>query len=128
VPQTVTKEIVAELIKADAEKRLVYGIVLEPDTEDTQGDIIAADEIEKAAHRFLVASRMVGDSHRKPAGAQVVESYIAPMEFNIGEQTVKAGSWVMAVKVADDRLWEAVQQGDYTGFSIGGFGARREVS
>lgn len=128
MPQTVTKEMVAQLIKADAEKRLVYGIVLEPDTEDTQGDIISAGEIEKAAHRFLVASRTVGDSHRKPAGAQVVESYIAPVALTLGEQAVKAGSWVMAVKIADEKIWNAVQEGEYTGFSIGGFGTRREVS
>lgn len=123
----VAKEYLANLVKSDDAKRVVYGIVLEPETEDTQGDIVSAEEIEKAAHHFLIASRTVGDRHRNPAKAAVVESYIAPADLEIGDQSVKKGTWVMAVKVPDDRLWQAIQTGDYTGFSIGGFGVRREV-
>lgn len=38
------------LTKADDEKKLVYGIVYEPDTPDAHGDFMTAAEIEKAAH------------------------------------------------------------------------------
>lgn len=41
-----------EILKADSEKHTVTGIVYEPDTEDSQGDFMTAEEIEKAAHYF----------------------------------------------------------------------------
>ena len=53
--------------------------MLEPDTEDAQGDIISAEEIEKAAHGFLVKSCA---SREKPTRKWLKlmswESYTAP--------------------------------------------------
>lgn len=115
------------ILKADDELRIVYGVVLEPDTEDLQGDILDAETIEKAAHGYLQESRVVGDSHMVQAAADVVESYIAPADIQLGEQTVKKGSWVMGVKVNDDEMWAAVKKGEFSGFSIGGFGTREPV-
>jgi hypothetical protein len=115
------------ILKADDDLRIVYGVVLEPDSEDLQGDIIDSDTIEKAAHAYLRESRVVGDSHMVQAEAEVVESYIAPADLQMGEQTVRKGSWIMAVKVHDDELWAAVKKGEMTGFSIGGFGTRSAV-
>lgn len=115
----------------DEARQLVYGVVLEPDSEDTQGDVITADEIEKAAHTFLLDSRIVGDSHRKnqadtiiQADAGVVESFISPVDFQMDGETIRKGSWVVAVKVHDPEMWAAIQKGEYGGFSIGGFGER----
>lgn len=123
--ETVKKSYVARLLKAvDDERQLIYGIVLEPDTVDAQGDIVRAADIEKAAHAFLIHSRVVGDMHTRPAEAEVVESYIAPADFTLGGQVVKRGSWVMVVHVSDPELWAAVKDGKYTGFSVGGFGRR----
>jgi hypothetical protein len=34
--------------------------------------------------------------------------------------TIKAGSWVMSVRVLDDTVWQEVLDGGITGFSIGG--------
>jgi len=118
----------SKIAKADEELRIVYGVVLEPDSEDLQGDIISADTIEKAAHGYLRASRVVGDSHATQANAEVVESYIAQADFQLGEQTVKKGSWVMGVKVHDDELWAAVKAGEMGGFSIGGYGVREDLA
>ncbi|MGQ7174092.1 XkdF-like putative serine protease domain-containing protein, partial [Escherichia sp. R-CC3] len=43
------------MIKSDdEEKRLVYGIVYEPDTLDAHGDFTDAETIEKAAHEFML--------------------------------------------------------------------------
>jgi DNA adenine methylase len=55
---------------------------------------------------------------------KILECYITPVEFTIGEVHVKKGTWIMAVRVIDDALWESVKTGDLTGFSIGG-SARR---
>jgi len=111
----------------DDDRHLVYGIVMEPDEVDTQGDITSADEIEKAAHRFMERSRVMGKGHVDVAKAMPVESYIAPTSFDLGGQNIKAGSWVMASKVLDDELWEAIKGGDFTGFSIGAYTRRVEL-
>jgi hypothetical protein len=42
----------------------------------------------------------------------------------MGGQLVKAGSWVMAVKVFDSKLWTGIESGDFTGFSIGALAKR----
>ena len=109
------------LKKFDLAKRLVYGEVLVPDVEDSQGDVVSAEEIEKAAHEYLRDFRLVGDSHAALAPAEVVESYIAPADFTPeGGELIRKGSWVMVVKIHSDELWEEVKNGGYTGFSIGG--------
>lgn len=113
-----------------AEKRLVYGIVLEPETTDSQGDIYSAEVIEAAAHGFMADYQNVGHMHKALVndGAEVVESYIAPADFELGGQTVKQGTWVLVVHVTSDALWLQVQSGELTGFSIGGFAERSPVA
>lgn len=107
----------------DSELRLVTGVVMEPNEFDSHGDITSPQEIEQAAYAYLYNSQVVGDQHSRPAPSdvKVVESYIAPADFTIGDQVVKQGSWVMTIHVRDDDMWEAVKSGKYTGFSIGGF-------
>ena len=112
------------IYKVDEEQRIVYGVVMEPNILDSHSDYTSAEEIEQAAHVYLVNSRVIGDQHSEPASADVVESYIAPQSMHIGEQPVAAGSWVMGVKVHDDEMWAGVKDGSYTGFSIGGFAQR----
>jgi uracil-DNA glycosylase len=115
----------ATILKSDDEKQLITGIVLEPFTTDSQGDVMEPGEIEKAAHFYLTQSRVVGDEHSElAADVQVVESFTAPDDLTIGDQPVKKGTWVMTVHVADPDRWAQVKQGGYTGFSVGGFGTR----
>ncbi len=118
--------------KAATDRRLVYGIVLEPDSEDAQGDIIRADEIEAACHDFnrrLALQRAVmGEQHERVAAVEVLQSYIAPVDFELEGQTVTKGSWVLVSFVGDDRMWEEVKSGELTGYSIGGIGERVEAA
>jgi len=114
----------------DIEKRLVYGIVLNPDVVDSQGDIASADEIEKSAHEFFMKSRMLDHNHKvtlDPSIATPVESYIAPTDFLIGKKLVKKGAWVMVTKVFDNGLWEDVKKGKLLSYSIAGYGRRTET-
>lgn len=110
-----------KVTKADQEKRIVYGIVYEPEEVDTDGDFAKAAEIEEAAHNYLMNSRIVGAQHGAVAKAEVVESYIAPSDIEFAGQPVKKGSWVVAVKVHDEDMWAKVKKGEYTGFSMGGY-------
>jgi hypothetical protein len=111
----------------DLERQLVYGIVLQPGVIDKQNDMISEDEIEKAAHKYALTPMVVGKSHKKQAKAKPVETYIAPVDFELGGQKVLKGSWVMAVKVMDTELWSMVKSGEFTGFSIGAYGRKRKV-
>lgn len=107
------------------EKRLLYGIVYEPDTEDTYGDFMTKDEIEKTAHEFLEHYRNIDTEHNLLAGAGVVvESYIAPVSLSIGDNVIKAGSWVLVTRANED-IWQAWKDGDITGYSM--FGISREA-
>jgi len=108
------------------DERYVLGIVLEPEVVDAQGDIYSAEEIRQAAHRFMEEFGGLGVMHRfRVNGAvKVLESYLAPADFEIGETRVRKGTWLLAVRILSDELWEQVKDGRLTGFSIGG-SARR---
>ena len=116
-----------ELYKLDDEQKLIYGVVLVPDVEDLQGDICSKEDIQEAAHDYLVNSRLVKAQHRAPTDADVVECYIAPVDIPIGKGIAPAGSWVMVTKVNSAAMWTAIKKGDITGYSIGGRGTREEI-
>lgn len=120
-------------------KQLVYGVVLEPNTLDSQDDYMLPDQVEKTAHGFLkkalrgkaTVSRLQHTTrafHRDKPSVVPVESFIAPNDFSYdGKEMIKKGSWVLVVHVEDPAVWDAVCRGDYTGFSIGGTGVRRSI-
>lgn len=111
---------VKPLIKADDPQKLVYGVVYEPDVEDSQGDEMSADEIEKAAHGFMQNYQQIDKQHDFTTHAgQVVESYVAPADMEIGTQKVTKGTWVLVTK-ATDEIWDAIQKGEFTGYSLAG--------
>ncbi|MDA2113237.1 XkdF-like putative serine protease domain-containing protein [Bacillus cereus] len=108
------------LTKTDDPKKLVYGVVYEPGVEDAHKDFMTAEEIEKAAHEFLKDSRDIDKQHDfVPGAGELVESYIAPDDLVINGQTITKGSWIIATK-ATDEVWEQIQNGDITGYSMAG--------
>lgn len=119
------------LEKADEEdeERIAFGIVLEPDEVDSQGDTISAEEIEKTAHAWLAKWQNRGYMHKKIVNSKIelYESYIARKNDTIGGQKVKKGSWLLMYHVKDDATWKEIKEGKMTGFSIGGFGKRKPV-
>ena len=112
------------ITKTNDEKRIVVGVVLEPETVDAQGDIIPRDVIEKAAHQFLSGYNVrntLGFVHKVfKKNFDPLESYVVPQDMTIGSQAVKAGSWVMSVKVLNKDIWQLVKDGQIKEFSIGG--------
>jgi DNA adenine methylase len=108
------------------DERFVLGIVLEPEVVDAQGDIYSPEEIRKAAHLFMQEFGGLGLMHRMQVNDQVkvLESFLAPTDFELGGLPVKKGTWMLGVRVLSDALWEQVKSGALTGFSIGG-SARR---
>lgn len=112
------------IVKADAENHYVTGIVYEPMTEDSHGNFMTEAEITKAAYYFAKNGSKVDLQHSfEPMdGATVVESWIAKADFDIGGETIKKGTWLMTVEVADESVWEGIEKGEITGFSMGGLG------
>ena len=118
--------------RLDEALRLVGGVVLEPGVVDLQNDVMSAEEIRRVAHEFAAALNAGTGTDLMhevefPPGVSIVESYIAPVDFEMGDQQVKAGSWVMWMHITDDEIWAQVLNGDIDGFSIRGTGRRVPV-
>lgn len=110
------------VLKAVPDRRLVYGVVLAPNEVDLQNHTMTERGVEYAAHHYLGSNGIMGIRHTAPADAVCVESYIAPVDFEMNGQIVLAGSWVLVSYVRSDELWAKILSGDYTGYSVGGFG------
>jgi hypothetical protein len=111
----------------EEELRKFWAVVLEPETDvaddgvgDAHGHVMSVEEVEKAAHYYMENGANVYKSHSAPVDASVVESFIAPCDYTMNEQTIKKGSWVMCVKVHDDELWKEIKDGEIMAFSPGG--------
>ncbi len=116
-----------EFCKVDKAKRLVYGIVYPPDEVDLQGEWASDDTIEKACHDFMIRSQKLKVQHSKGVdGAKIVECYMAPVSFKLGDELVRRGSWVLVTKVFDDEIWHMVLDGKLTGYSMAGRANKRQ--
>ena len=125
--QTKSAPLFIPISKASDEEQTVTGVVLQPEVTDAQGDIYDATVIKAAAYDFLAnynKATKLGKQHNDFKAWQerfaLVESYLAPIEFVMGTNLVKLGSWIMTVKVLDPKIWALVKAGKITGFSIGG--------
>ncbi len=120
------------ICKVDAERRVVKGPVLRPEVRDRQGTIMSADIIVDAAHDFVARladkqdPSMPGFMHKEfNRDLVIVESYVTERDeiYKLSDEqktTVPSGSWMMAIKVNDEKIWEGVKSGEFKGFSIGG--------
>ena len=117
----------------EGEQRVVFGEVLVPEDRDLQGDIYSHEEVEAAAHRYLARYRTARvnphkDQHSRQMSDgdfDLLESYIAPVDFEINGRQLKAGTWLMKVRINDLSVWADVKAGRRTGFSIGGMAKSR---
>jgi len=127
-------EIEAEVIKVDEAQRLVYGwaSVVTEDGEpvtDRQGDIIAPEELERAATEYMMDERAVKLMHE---GEQVgVTVHSMPLTFalaeTLGVDTNGREGWIIAQKITDDSAWAKFLAGDLRAFSVGGRAVREAV-
>lgn len=114
-------EFKVRLVCSDKEdERKVYGIVYAPDVVDAHGDYTDEESLEKAAHNYLVNYRKMDTQHNLVDGAgDVVESYIAPVDFSINGEDVKKGTWVLVSK-ASEEVWDKIKKGEITAYSLYG--------
>ncbi len=103
----------------------VLAPALVPEAVDHQGDIISAEEIEKAAHDFMADSQQPGLMHKtmlRKHDSQIVESYILRSAQKFGKITYPAGTWFVGMRVYNPEIRKRIREGKLTGFSIGGRG------
>jgi hypothetical protein len=119
----------AEIVKADKREQKVWAVVLEPYEIDTQGDWLEPGEIAKAAHGWMERYQRSGVNHtgEPKTDLRPVESYVAPTDFQLGDQPVRKGSWILGLHVKDAETWAKVESGELSGFSIQGYGRRTPV-
>ena len=127
-----------EILKADDDKRLVFGwanIAIKADgeqIEDLQKDVIDPEELENAVYKYVLEFRDGGEEHiptmRKKAS--LVESVMFTKEkmrvMGIPEGIVPEGWWI-GFYVKDDDAWEKIKNGTYKMFSIEGKAVRVPV-
>ena len=122
------------IVKRDDEKHFVLAPVLVPGEPDHQGDIVSHEEVEKAAHTFLADIRERDDDtdlmHRidvKKEDVAIAESWVAPVDMQIGEHKVTKGTWLMGLTIKSETIWNMVKDGILTGLSIFGVGKRTQI-
>lgn len=120
-----------QIIKTDNGFNTVLFVALVPLEVDRNGDMITEEEITKTAHDFVMnlSKKAVNVDHEDDTEiktAEFVESFIAPVEIQVGLETIPKGSWVVGIKFDDD-TYKAIQDGDFVGISIEWFGKREEI-
>jgi hypothetical protein len=108
----------------DKEKRLVYGVVIEPKSIDTDKEWTDEKEIEIACHNFMKYFQDFGIEHKisLSKGLVLVENYINPSNCIINGVMLQKGSWVMVHYVEDEEIWKSIKEGELTGYSFEGLG------
>lgn len=116
------------IIKTDSSNHYVTGVVYEPLVEDAHGDFMSEEEITKAAHWFAKNGNNVDVQHsfQPLEGAAVVENWIAKSDFEIDGETIKKGTWLITAEITDNDIWDKIEKGEITGFSMGGQGKYSE--
>ena len=126
-----------EFTKFDDDKRLAFGwasVVKKDGVEvvDRQGDWIDPDDLENAAYKYVLSSRIGGDMHKRNGDqphhvSDLVESFVVTPEkiAKMGLPESTPIGWWVGFKVHDDDTWQLVKKKGRTGFSIHGRGKRR---
>jgi len=105
------------------DKRIFTSIALKADYRDSDGkfeDFWPKDVVSEAAWDFMENCQAGNISHIVNSDLlKVVESFISPVDFEMGGGFVNKGDWVVSLRINDPDLWELCKNGEFTGFSVG---------
>lgn len=113
-------ELTGPIVMKDNEKKIAYAAVLVPNEPDSDGETVTKEKIEQAAHEWMLNYGNVDLGHTLNNVAVPVESYITPVDITTEKGVLPAGTWILASKVYDDQTWQAVKDGNLTGYSVMG--------
>jgi hypothetical protein len=132
--EVVEKSIEVAILEKDEERHLAYGVILRPDVTDAEGDLYDTDDVEKAAHWYLVnrpgATDWLHEQELPRDQAVLVESVIMGTdvtEWHGKQVDLKKGDWLGVVWIPSDDRWQAVKAGEINAFSIRGVGRRQAL-
>jgi hypothetical protein len=113
------------IMKIEAKKQMVGGIIYEPNEVDTQDDYTDANEITAARDGFMEKyakdPKRIKVMHKgKAFYFPIIECFQPDQDTKKGNGIIKAGAWWLMVKVTDPEIWASVEKGDLQGFSMGG--------
>jgi hypothetical protein len=129
------KEYKMDLAEVDAEKRILMGAALIPNKQiyrkngkDEFYVFFSEATVKQASELFLKngnQSNATLEHKAKFEGATVVESWIIDNpDMDKSKQygfSLPKGTWMISMKIEDDKVWADVKEGKYKGFSIEGF-------
>jgi hypothetical protein len=102
---------------ARLDQRIVTAAVMVPGEADSDGEIVSKEKVMETCENFLRYG-ILDAGHTLNPVAVPVESWILRRAEKFGEINLPEGSWMMSVKVQNDKAWEEVKQGKLKGFSI----------
>lgn len=114
-------------LKVDSTKRRVYGIVLEANVPDLQGDIVRDDQLEEAAVSAVKKNIPAGYEHERMGVGRLIASFPLTREIQKGLGFALPNgrsAWVVGYEITDPSVWASVVNGELAGFSLGGKGKR----
>jgi len=127
--EKVRKTLYVQILRKNEARQLVTGVVLPCARVDLQADYVEREQLLDTAIRFMEKSQEMNLMHEDPAPkVKIVESYLAPVDFELGGFDIKEGYWVMTVHIIDPDLWKRVLDGEFNGFSIEGIAERVPVA
>ncbi len=118
-------ELTGPIIYKSRKQQIAYAAVLVPGEPDSDGEQLTAEKVEAVAHAWMEHYRNIDLRHSlNNVEAAPVESFITPEAMKVsvkGTETVlPKGTWVMATKVRDARVWKDIESGRLGGYSIMG--------
>jgi len=110
--------IVGPIVTKQEELRIVTAPVLVPGEQDSDGEVVTKEQVEKVALEFMEQYQIIDIGHSFNKVAVPVESWLTRKQERIGETDIPEGTWMMSVKIQDDSTWAGIKAGTYKGFSI----------
>ena len=105
---------------ANQELKQATFIAMLPDSVDLHGDFTSAEEVRKAMESFNKSEKRANLFHVQMSNSfEVLESYLAPVDFMLNEEFVAKGTWLMTLQVKDNAVWDLIKSGEINGISIG---------
>jgi len=127
---------IVKFIKSKKTFNTILFVILVPEIEDRNGDIISEDEIIETAHEFMINSNKKKININHSSSDEVdeeeydfVESYIMPCEFVVDEDNdliIPKWSWVLWIKFSDE-VYEDILDGKYVWVSMEWFWKREKI-
>jgi len=123
--------------KADPDRKIITGCLMVADLpiyrrSSSMGEfyvVFTKDQIEMMAQKFMKQGfqsnvNLMHEESQVVDGVTMFESFIVDSERGVkapaGFEEISEGSWFGSYKVENDKVWTAIKEGEFLGFSVEG--------